>query len=84
MLKEGIRMPKYSVVVLDECIACGVCGAVAPDIFEFDDEGYARNTYSGDDNTGTVEIPESMHADLIEGAESCPTDAIKVADTPFN
>ena len=76
-------MAKFSVVVKDECIACGACGAMAPEIFDFDDEGYAINVYGGDANTGTVEIPTEMHEELIDGAESCPTEAIKVADTPF-
>ena len=34
-------MSKFSIVSKDECIACGACGAVAPDIFGYDDEGYA-------------------------------------------
>jgi len=77
-------MAKYSIVAKDECIACGACGAIAPEIFDFDDEGLAGNIYSGDDNTGTVEIPENLKSDLIEAAEGCPTEAIKVQDTPYN
>ena len=76
-------MAKFAKVVKDECIACGACGAIAPEIFDFDDEGYAMNVYAGDDNTGIVEFPEDMHDDLIDAAESCPTEAIKVADAPF-
>ena len=76
-------MSKFSKVVLDECIACGACGAMAPDIFDFDDEGYALNVYGGDNNTGTVEIPEELHADLVDAAESCPTEAIKIEEAPF-
>jgi len=79
----GIIMAKYSKVILDDCIACGACGPMASDIFEFDDEGLAINVYKGDDNTGTVEIPEELHEDLIDAAEICPTEAIKVADSPF-
>lgn len=76
-------MAKFSVVVKDECIACGACGAVAPDIFDFDDEGYAINIYAGDDNLGKIEIPEDLHSELMDAVESCPTEAIKIADTPF-
>jgi len=79
----GIIMAKYSKVILDDCIACGACGPMASDIFDFDDEGLAINVYNGDDNTGTVEIPEELHEDLIDAAEICPTEAIKVADSPF-
>jgi len=77
-------MAKFSKVELDECIACGACGPIAPEIFEFDDEGYAVNVFGGDNNTGTVEIPEAMHDDLVDAVESCPTEAIKMQDAPFS
>ena len=77
-------MESYAKVVKDECIACGACAAIAPDIFDFDDEGYAQNVYAGDDNTGTSKIPENLIDDLTEAAEGCPTEAIKVSDTPFS
>ena len=77
-------MAKYSIVAKDECIACGTCGSVAPDIFSYDDEGYSENIYDGDANTGTVEISGELHEDLTDAAEACPTEAIKVSDTPFS
>ncbi len=77
-------MSKYAIVAKDECIACGACGAVAPEIFDFDDEGYAQNVYAGDDNTGTKQISSDLESDLVEAAEGCPTEAIKVSETPFN
>lgn len=76
-------MAKFSIVAKDECIACGACSPMAPDIFDFDDEGYAMNVYGGDNNTGTVHISEDLHADLIDAAETCPTEAIKVSEKPF-
>jgi len=76
-------MAKFSKVELDECIACGVCNAMSPEIFELDDEGLALNVYGGDGNTGTVEFPADLEAELTDTAGSCPTDAIKVQDTPF-
>ncbi|MCY9401711.1 ferredoxin, partial [Bacillus haynesii] len=27
-------MPKYTIVDKDTCIACGACGAAAPDIYD--------------------------------------------------
>lgn len=77
-------MAKYSTVAKDECIACGACGSMAPDIFDYDDEGYAENIYHADGNKGVVEIGEDLHDDLIDAAEGCPTEAIKVSDSPFN
>jgi len=76
-------MAKFSKVELDECIACGVCNAMSPEIFELNDEGLALNVYNNDNNTGTAAFPEDLHAELVETAESCPTEAIKVQDTPF-
>lgn len=77
-------MAKFTLVAKDECIACGACGGIAPDIFDYDDEGYAENIYSGDKNTGTVEISADLHDDLTDAAEGCPTEAIKVSDSPFS
>ena len=76
-------MAKFTKVEQDGCIACGVCGAVAPDIFDFDDEGIAFNMYNGDDNTGTAEIGEDLYAELTDAAESCPTEVIIIQDSPF-
>ena len=77
-------MAKYSKVEKDVCIACGACGGVAPDIFDYDDDGYAQNIYANDDNTGTVAILEALHEDLIDAAEGCPTEAIQVSEIPFS
>ena len=35
-------MAKYTWVEKDTCIACGACGATAPDIFDYDDEGLGK------------------------------------------
>lgn len=75
-------MCKYSWVDKDTCIACGTCSAVAPEIFEYDDEGLAENIYEGDNNTGTVEIPENLFEELQDAEQSCPTESIKVSDKP--
>ncbi|MDU1490598.1 MAG: ferredoxin [Staphylococcus epidermidis] len=63
-------MAKYTIVDMDTCIACGACGAAAPDIYDYDDEGIAYVIL--DDNQGT---------DALEG---CPTDSIKIEDEPFD
>ena len=74
-------MPKYTIVDKDTCIACGACGASAPDIFDYDDEGISYVIL--DDNEGTAEVPEELFDDLEDAAEGCPTDSIKVANQPF-
>ena len=50
----------------DLCIGCGSCVALAPDSFEFGDDGLAQ--------AKTEEITE----DVRDAAEGCPTDAIKI------
>lgn len=74
-------MSKYTIVDKETCIACGACGAAAPDIFDYDDEGLAEAF--NDNNTGTVEIAEDFYDDLMDAQEGCPTDSIKVANESF-
>ncbi|MDT8860055.1 ferredoxin [Alkalihalobacillus sp. MEB130] len=75
-------MAKYTIVDKDTCIACGACGAAAPDIYDYDDEGIAFVIL--DDNKGTAVIPEELEEDMIDAQEGCPTDSIKVADESFD
>ncbi|MGL4819369.1 MAG: ferredoxin [Bacilli bacterium] len=75
-------MAKYTIVDKDTCIACGACGATAPDLYDYDDEGLAFVTL--DDNTGVVEVPEELYEDMLDAQEGCPTDSIKVAEETFD
>ncbi|ELK45374.1 ferredoxin [Halobacillus sp. ACCC02827] len=75
-------MAKFTIVDQDTCIACGACGAAAPDIYDYDDEGIAYAVL--DDNKGSFEVPELYEEDMEDAFEGCPTDSIKIADTPFD
>lgn len=77
-------MSNYSWVDKLTCIACGACGATAPDIFDYDDEGVAEVIYNGDGNLGVNAIPEDLLNDLQDACEGCPTESIKIADEPFH
>ncbi|MCM3131722.1 ferredoxin [Paenibacillus polysaccharolyticus] len=77
-------MTKYTWVEKDTCIACGACGATAPDIYDYDDEGLAEVIFDGDANQGIKAIPEDLFDDMQDACDGCPTDSIKVADEPFN
>lgn len=77
-------MAKYTWVDKETCIACGACGAIAPDIFDYDDCGLAECIYGDDKNQGVTEIPEELHDDLKDAADGCPTESIKIQDKPFN
>ena len=74
-------MAKYTIVDMDTCIACGACGAAAPDIYDYDDEGIAYVIL--DDNKGIEAVPEELLEDMEDAFEGCPTDSIKIADEPF-
>ncbi|MDT8859710.1 ferredoxin [Alkalihalobacillus sp. MEB130] len=75
-------MAKYTIVDKETCIACGACGATAPDIYDYDDEGIAFVLL--DDNEGIKEVPEDLLEDMVDAHEGCPTESIIVADEPFN
>ncbi|TMW73637.1 ferredoxin [Alteribacter natronophilus] len=74
-------MAKYTIVDKDTCIACGACGAAAPDIYDYDDDGIAFVIL--DDNEGTKAVPDELHEDMEDAFDGCPTDSIKVADESF-
>lgn len=75
-------MSKYTIVDKETCIACGACGAAAPDIYDYDDEGIAFVIL--DNNQGIVEIPDELLDDAENAFEGCPTESIKIANEPFN
>ena len=51
------------------CIGCGACSAIAPDVFEIDDDGLATATIN--------EVPEELKEDAIDAMEGCPVNAIE-------
>lgn len=78
MEKEEGLLSKYTVVDQETCI---VCGAAAPEIFDYNDEGVAFVIL--DENEGTAEVAEGLFDDLDDAVEGCPTDSIKVETSPF-
>jgi len=66
----------------DTCIACGACGAAAPDLFDYDDEGISFAIL--DDNKGITPVAEDLVDELEDAYESCPSNSIQMADEPFN
>ncbi|WP_407268731.1 ferredoxin [Radiobacillus sp. PE A8.2] len=75
-------MGKYTIVDKETCIACGTCGAFAPEIYDYDDEGVAFALL--DNNAGTLEIPSVLEEDMIDAYEGCPTKSIKIANQAFH
>lgn len=52
----------------DACIGCGACTAIAPDVFEINDEGISEAMVN--------EVTEDEVDNVKEAIESCPTGAI--------
>lgn len=53
----------------DLCIACGACISLAPEVYDWDDDGKAHSIVD--------EVPGDMESEAQEALESCPTEAIK-------
>lgn len=62
----------------NSCTACAACGAIAPDIFDFDDDGKAE--VRSDQNTEAIFADEDLYGDLKEAQESCPAQSIKITN----
>ncbi|CAK6470370.1 ferredoxin [Peribacillus castrilensis] len=75
-------MANYTIVDKETCIACGACGATAPEIYDYDEEGIAFVTL--DKNEGTASIPDEFEEDMLDALEGCPTESIKVAQCSFD
>jgi ferredoxin len=56
----------------DRCQGHGLCNAVAPEIYELDDDGYCI--------IGEVELPADQLAQARLGAKNCPEMAITVTE----
>ncbi len=54
----------------EECIGCGLCPDICPEIFSMEDDGLAV--------AKDIEIPEDVLESAQEAEDSCPSDAITV------
>ena len=56
-------------VIRENCIGCGACQALVPEVFEIEDDGLA----------GVIvdEVSEDLIEDAVDAKEGCPTDAIE-------
>jgi ferredoxin len=59
-------------VLRDRCQGHGLCSAVAPEIYELDDDGYCV--------IGRVELPADRLDQARLGAKNCPEMAITVTE----
>ncbi|WP_054711488.1 ferredoxin [Bacillus sp. JCM 19041] len=74
-------MKRYAIVEQDTCIGCGICEGVAPTVIRLDEEGLAYVTIG--ENRGAMALRKEDIVSVLEAVESCPTDSLKVSETPF-
>lgn len=55
--------------VNEECIGCGLCVNICPEVFSMTDSGVAQ---------ASSNVPAEQEGLVREAAESCPSDAIEV------
>lgn len=55
--------------VNENCVGCGYCVGVCPEVFSLTDEGFA---------TASADISKVQEDLVIEAADGCPVDAIEV------
>ncbi|WP_149454532.1 ferredoxin [Pasteuria penetrans] len=65
----------------ETCIACGACGAAAPDVYDYDPDGIAF--VHPDNNTGKFVVPDELMDSVRDAQEGCPTDSIKVGSKDY-
>ena len=63
---------KYK-VIHEACIGCGSCVSISPEVFEFDDEGYAKVKEN-------VQLTDELIEHTTDAMNSCPTNAIVKAE----
>jgi ferredoxin len=59
-------------VIKEECIGCGLCAGIAPEVFVMTDDGVAEAIEG--------EIPVIHQNATREAAEACPVSAIEVEE----
>jgi ferredoxin len=65
----------------DECIACGACWDVCPEVFEEDpDDGLTQvvEKYRIDGDPARGEVPEELEECVQSAADDCPVEIIHV------
>ncbi len=53
----------------EKCIGCGACTGLAPEVFDFNDDGLAETIID--------EIPKELQESANEAKENCPVGAIE-------
>ena len=63
-------------IIREDCIACGNCSAICPEIYDYDKDGIAFCHH--DNNEMTLDVDSNLEQLVIEAYENCPTQAIAI------
>ncbi|MGM0124502.1 ferredoxin [Enterococcus sp. AZ194] len=61
-------------IIPERCIACGICELIAPNIFDYDDEGIVQ--FVQEPSSKHQFIPKSEELAVLEAYKKCPVRAI--------
>ena len=65
-------------IIREDCIACGNCNAICPDIYDYDEDGIAYCII--DENNMTEVVPDKYRSLVLEAQINCPTGAVYVEE----
>ena len=65
-------------IIREDCIACGNCNAICPEVYDYDEDGIAYCVL--DDNTMNEEVAEKYRSVVQEAQVNCPTEAVYVEE----
>ena len=65
-------------IIREDCIACGNCNAICPDVYDYDEDGIAYCII--DDHNMTEEVAEKYRSLVLEAKDNCPTEAVFVEE----
>ena len=65
-------------IIREDCIACGNCNAICPEVYDYDEDGIAYCVL--DDNTMNEEVTEKYRSLVQEAQVNCPTEAVYVEE----
>ena len=65
-------------IIREDCIACGNCNAICPDIYDYDEDGIAYCII--DENNMTEVVPDKYRSLVLEAKVNCPTEAVYVEE----
>ncbi|MGX7204358.1 ferredoxin [Enterococcus pingfangensis] len=66
-------------IIPERCIACGLCQIIAPEIFDYTDDGIVL--FVGEPEATHEFIPKDQQAAVVESAKRCPSHAILYQDS---